>query len=125
MTAKRYWIKCSVNSVWENKMLSVEYLSDLQNIELYLIMGLCIFTIWFILNTVKYYKGEKRKVKQLHRFAKEGEVEAQHSLAHRYRKGHAVKKSCKKAAFWYQKAAFSGDDDARTLLDKIRKKKRC
>ena len=106
-------------------MQSIEYLKDLENIELYMILAVSVLTIWFIFNTIKYYKGQKRKVKQLHRFAKEGEVEAQHSLAHRYRKGYAVKKSCKKAAFWYQKAAFSGDDDARTLLDKIREKKRC
>jgi len=106
-------------------MLSVENFKGMENIELYMIVAFSVFTIWFIFNTVKYYKGEKRKVKNLHRFAKEGEVEAQHSLAHRYRKGHAVKKSCKKAAFWYQKAAFSGDNDARSLLEKIREKKRC
>jgi len=106
-------------------MQIVEYFNGLENIELYMILALFIFTIWFILNTVKYYKGEERKVKNLHRFANEGEVEAQHSLAHRYRKGHTVKKSCKKAAFWYQKAAFSGDNDARTFLEKIREKKRC
>ena len=103
----------------------VEYFNGLENVELYIIGALFVFTIWFIFNTVKYYKGEKRKVKNLHRFAKEGEVDAQHSLAHRYRKGDAVKKNCKKAAFWYQKAAFSGDDDARTFLEKIREKKRC
>lgn len=103
----------------------IEYFNGIENIELYMIVALSVFTIWFIFNTIKYHKGEKRKVKHLHRFAKEGEVEAQHSLAHRYRKGYAVKKSCKKAAFWYQKAAFSGDNDARSLLEKIREKKRC
>jgi len=106
-------------------MQIIEYFNDMENIELYIILALFIFTIWFILNTVKYYKGEKRKVKHLHRFAKEGEVEAQHHLAKRYQKGYAVKKSCQKAAFWYQKAAFSGDEDARGFLDKILKKKRC
>jgi len=106
-------------------MQIVDYFNDMENIELYIILALFIFTIWFILNTVKYYKGEKRKVKHLHRFAKEGEVEAQHHLAKRYQKGYAVKKSCQKAAFWYQKAAFSGDDDAKSFLEKIRKKKRC
>ncbi|MDM5262595.1 hypothetical protein PF327_00060 [Sulfurovum sp. XTW-4] len=106
-------------------MLGIEYLNNLENIELYMILVLCIFTIWFILNTVKYYRGEKRKVKNLHRFAKAGEMDAQHSLAHRYRKGYAVKKSCQKAAFWYQKAAFSGDNDAKNLLEKIREKKHC
>ena len=106
-------------------MQRIEYFNDMENIELYIILALFIFTIWFILNTVKYYKGEKRKVKHLHRFAKEGEVEAQHHLAKRYQKGYAVKKSCQKAAFWYQKAAFSGDDDAKSFLEKIRKKKRC
>ena len=106
-------------------MQSVKYLNDLENIELYILLALSVFTIWFIFNTIKYYKGEKRKVKNLHRFAKEGEVVAQHSLAHRYRKGYSVKKSCRKAAFWYQKASFSGDNDARSFLEKIREKKRC
>ena len=106
-------------------MQILEYFNDLENIELYIIVALFIFTIWFIFNTIKYYKGEKRKVKHLHRFAKEGESDAQHHLAQRYQKGYAVKKSCRKAAFWYQKAAFSGDDDARSFLEKMLKKKRC
>ena len=87
-------------------MQIVEYFNDIENIELYIILVLFVFTVWFIFNTIKYYKGEKRKVKHLHRFAKEGEIEAQHSLADRYRKGYSVKKSCRKAEFWYQKAAF-------------------
>lgn len=103
----------------------MDFLKDVENIELYIIVALIIFTVWFILNTIKHYKGEKRKVKHLHRFAKEGEAEAQHHLAKRYQKGFAVKKSCQKAAFWYQRAAFSGDPDAKELLEKVRKKKRC
>lgn len=103
----------------------MEFFDDLENVELYIIVGVFIFTVWFILNTIKYYKGEKRKVKHLHRFAKEGETQAQHHLAKRYQKGFAVKKSCQKAAFWYQKAAFSGDSDAKHFLEKIRKNKRC
>jgi len=106
-------------------MQIVEYFNHLENMELYIIVGLFVFTVWFILNTIKYYKGEKRTVKHLHRFAKEGEVEAQQHLAHRYHKGHVVKKNCEKAAFWYQKAAFSGDNDARNFLEKMLKKKRC
>ena len=103
----------------------MDFLKDIENIELYIIAVLAIFTVWFIFNTIKYYKGEKRKVKHLHRFAKEGEAEAQHNLAKRYQKGFAVKKSCQKAAFWFQRAAFSGDPDAKELLEKVRKKKRC
>ena len=53
------------------------------------------------------------------------EAEAQHHLAKRYQKGTAVKKSCQQAAFWYQKAAFSGDTDAKNFLEDMRKKKRC
>jgi len=106
-------------------MQGLEYMNDLENIELYVLLVLSVFTIWFIFSTIKYYKGEKRKVKQLHRFAREGEIKAQQSLADRYRQGFTVKKSCRKAAFWYQKAAFSGDDDARSFLEKIREKKRC
>ena len=116
-----------VNFVWENKMQIIEYFNMVENIELYLIIGLLFFTIWFILNTVKYYHGEKRKVKNLHRFAKEGEMDAQGRLAFHYQKGVMVKKSCQKAAFWYQKAAFSGNEEARgylqNFLDKSKKKK--
>lgn len=106
-------------------MKVLEYLNDMENIELYLIPVLFIFTIWFILNTIKYYKGEKRNVKHLHRFAKEGEVEAQNHLAKRYHKGNMVKKSSQRAAFWYQKASFSGDDNAKESLESIIKKKKC
>jgi hypothetical protein len=52
----------------------IEKIKNIPNIELYLILFLALFTVWFILNTVKYYKGEKRKVKHLHRFAIEGEI---------------------------------------------------
>ncbi|WP_295420605.1 SEL1-like repeat protein [Sulfurovum sp.] len=89
------------------------------NIELYAIVILLLFTIWFIFNTIKYYRGEKRKIKNLHRFAKEGEVKAQQHLARHYQKGDMVKKNCEKAAFWYQKAAFSGDDEAKGHLQKF------
>ncbi|RRS31426.1 MAG: hypothetical protein P794_03990 [Epsilonproteobacteria bacterium (ex Lamellibrachia satsuma)] len=105
-----------------------EYFITIKNIELYFILGLSIFTVWFISNTIKYYHGEKRKVKNLHRFAKEGEIDAQGRLAHHYRKGKMVKKNCKKAAFWYQKAAFSGDDEARGYLQNFfdeHKKNKC
>ncbi len=101
----------------------------MENMELYIIAGLFIFIIWFIFNTIKYYRGEKRKVKNLHRFAKEGEVGAQGYLARHYQKGNMVKKSCEKAAFWYQKAAFSGNEEAKgylqKFLDNSKNKKKC
>ncbi len=90
---------------------------SLNDIELYAIVILLIFTVWFIFNTIKYYRGEKRKVKNLHRFAKEGEVKAQQNLARHYQKGDMVQKNCEKAAFWYQKAAFSGDNEAKGHLE--------
>ena len=99
--------------------------------ELYIIVGLFFFILWFIFNTIKYYYGEKRKVKNLHRFAKKGEADAQHHLARHYQKGDMVKKNCEKAAFWYQKAAFSGDEEAKGSLQKFlenrknKKKKKC
>jgi len=104
-------------------MQEIAYFNHLEDIELYIIFLLSVFTIWFILNTLKYHRGEKRKVKHLHRFAKEGEVEAQQHLAYRYHGGYAVKKSSQIAAFWYQKAAFSGGSDARSFLDKMLRKK--
>ena len=98
---------------------------DIKNVELYIIVFLFFFTIWFVRHTVKYYKGEKRKVKHLHRFAREGESLSQYELAKRYAKGQAVRKSCQNAAFLSQKAAFAGDENAKKLLDKIIKKRRC
>ena len=99
----------------------------MENIELYIIMALIVIIIWYILNTMKYYRGEKRKVKNLHHFAKEGEKDAQHHLAKHYEKGDMVKKDYQKAAFWYQKASFSGDNDAKehlkNFLEKKKKKK--
>lgn len=104
----------------------------MENIELYLIVALFVIIIWFIINTIKFYRGEKRKVKNLHRFANEGEVDAQTQLAKRYEKGSIVKKDCQKAAFWYQKASFGGDEGAKghleSFLDKKQKaikKKKC
>jgi len=103
----------------------IEKIKRIENIELYIIVFLMFFTLWFILDTVKYYKGEKRKVKHLHRFAREGESISQYELAKRYAKGQAVRKSCQNAAFFSQKASFSGDDKAQELLEKILKKRRC
>ncbi len=104
-------------------------MDSMENIELYLIVGLFFFIIWFIFNTIKYYRGEKRKVKNLHRFAKEGEDDAQESLARRYQKGDMVKKNCEKAAFWYQKASFSGNKEAKGSLENFledrKNKKKC
>ncbi len=92
---------------------------NIENIELYVIVFLIVFIIWFSLDTKKFYHGEKRKIKNLHRSAREGEREAQSDLAKRYRKGDQVKKDCQNAAFWYQKAAFSGDKDAKGYLEKF------
>lgn len=100
----------------------------MKNIELYVIVALICIIILFIFNTLKYYHGEKRNVKNLHRFAKEGEMDAQCSLAKRYQKGDMVKKDCQKAAFWYQNAAFKGDEDAKGHLENFfdkKKKKKC
>ena len=125
MTVKRYWTKCSANFVWENSMEVLEFFKSIENVELYLIPVLIVFTLWFMRNTVKYYKGEKRKVKHLHRFAKEGEQESQYKLAQRFQKGKMVKRSCNNAAYWYQRAAFSGNDNAKSKIDKMLKNKRC
>jgi len=122
MTVKRSWTRCSANFVWGNSMKVLEYF---ENIELYLIIVLIVFILWFMRNTVKYYKGEKRKIKHLHRFAKEGEEDSQYKLAQRFQKGNMVKRSCNDAAFWYQRAAFSGNQDAKNKINKILKKKRC
>jgi len=99
--------------------MNLKNLLEIENLELYIIVFLIIFIIWFSLNTKKFYHGEKRKIKNLHRFAREGEAKAQSELAKRYRKGEQVKKNCENAAFWYQKAAFSGDEDAKGYLEKF------
>ena len=125
MTVKRYWTKCSVNFVWGNNMEVLEFFKNIEDVEFYLIPVLIVFILWFMRNTVKYYKGEKRKIKHLHRFAKEGEKDSQYKLAQRFQKGNMVKRSCNNAAYWYQRAAFSGNDDAKTKIDKMLKNKRC
>ena len=102
----------------------MENIMNIENIELYIIVVLVVFIVWFIFNTKNFYHGEKRKVKNLHRFAKEGESEAQHDLAHRYQKGKMVKKNCDQAAFWYQRAAFSGDEKAKGYLQKFLDKRK-
>ena len=89
-----------------------------------MIFLLVLFTIWFIANTIKYYKGEKRKVKHLHRFAREGESISQYELAKRYAKGMTVRKSLQNAAYLSQKSAFSGNENAQVLLDDILKNKK-
>ncbi len=98
----------------------------MENIELYIIILLMIALFWYSINTIKYYRGEKRKVKNLHHFAKKGEVDAQHSLAKHYQEGYVVKKNSTQAAYWYQKAAFSGDVKAKehlkTFLNNKKKK---
>jgi len=111
----------------EKFIASVGKLIDSPNIELYLLVVLLLFTLWFIRSTVKYYFGQKRKLKQMHRFAKEGDLEAQRHLAKRYQKGDILPKSCERAAYWYQKAAFSGDDEAKGFLEKFleNKRKKC
>ena len=97
----------------------LEKIAEIENIELYLIVFLIVFIVWFFFNTKKFYHGEKRKIKNLHRFAREGEVDAQADLAKRYQKGQQVKKNCQNAAFWYQKAAFAGDVKAKGHLKKF------
>ncbi len=101
-----------------------EAMMKIENFELYLILFLLLFTIWFIVNTIKYYKGEKRKVKHLHRFAREGEAMSQYELAKRYAKGIAVRKSLQNAAYLSQKSAFSGNENAKKLLNNILKHKK-
>jgi TPR repeat protein len=108
---------------WLEKVIIL--IEPMKNIELYLIVVLFFFTLWFIYSTIKYYKGEKRKVKHLHRFARQGETLSQYELAKRYAKGQAVRKSCQNAASFSQKAAFSGDKDAQKLFEKIIKNRSC
>jgi len=118
-----------INNIKEIIINTLETLGNIEDIELYIIVFLVMFIVWFIFNTKKFYHGEKRKIKNLHRFAKQGEVEAQHDLAVRYQKGKMLKKSCDNAAYWYRKAALSGDEKAKghlqIFLDKRKKQNKC
>jgi len=97
---------------------------DSENFELYVIIFLFIFLIWFIRNTIKFYHGEKRRVKTLHKFAKDGEIESQVELGKHYQKGNVVKKSCNTAAYWYNRAALSGDEEAKGYLEDFMRNKK-
>lgn len=98
-----------------------------EEIEIYILGSVALFTLWFIRHTINYYHGEKRRFKQMKRFAQEGDTDAQRYLAQKYHKGEMVKKSCSKAAFWYQKAAFAGDEEAKGFLEKFfeNRQKKC
>jgi len=117
MKVKRYSTRCSANSVWENEMEDLTRFFVSSDFEIYSIIFLFLFVCWFFVNTLRYYKQEKRKMRNLHRFAGNGEPQAQHELAKRYHHGKMVKKNCQKAAFWYQKAAFTGDEQAKGYLE--------
>jgi len=95
-----------------------------EDIELYAIICLVIFLLWFIRNTIKFYYNEKKRVRRLHRFAKDGEIDSQVELGKHYQKGKVVKKSCDRAAYWYNRAALSGDEKAKGYLEKFLEKKR-
>jgi len=127
MTAKRFWTKCLGSSVLENNIDQIIALFNSGEGEVILLGLLSLFTLWFIRHTINYYHGEKRKFKHMQRFAREGDVDAQRYLAKKYSKGDMVKKSCDQAAFWYQKAAFSGDEEAKGFLQKFfeNHKKKC
>ncbi len=99
--------------------MNINDINNIENIELYAIVIVSIFTIWFIFNTIKYHHNQKSKIKHLHTFAKDGDLESQTELANRYSKGKQVKKDCNKAAFWYQKAAFSGNEFAKIRFKKF------
>ena len=89
------------------------------DIEFYALIGLFLFTVWFIADTVRYYRGQKRQIRHLYRFAREGEPDAQITLAQRYQKGNMVRKSCQNALFWYQKAAFTDDERGKSYFKKF------
>ena len=88
-------------------MQILDYIYDFKSFEFYLTITLFLFTVWYIVSTVRYYKGEKRKIKHLHRFAQNGEIEAQKDLADCYEKGYMVKQNKRIAAFWKQKVYFA------------------
>jgi TPR repeat protein len=100
----------------------MDFKSD--NIELYVIIFVLFLLIWLIKDTIKFYYGEKRRVKNLHRFAKEGEIESQIELGKHYQKGKVVKKNCDRAAYWYNRAALSGDKEAKSHLEEFMKNRR-
>lgn len=89
----------------------------MKDIEVYSIVVLIIVVLWLIFNTIAFSRGKKRIVKNLHRFAKEGEVISQNKLAKCYETGDVVPQNSKKAAFWYQKAAFGKDALAKKNLN--------
>jgi hypothetical protein len=67
-------------------------IGNTENIELYFILFLSLFTLWFIVNTVKYYKSKRRKLKPWHRFSREDAILSQYELAKRYAKNQEVQK---------------------------------
>jgi len=96
----------------------------MQDFELYAVAVLFVTTLWLIIHTVRYYRGKRRLLKRMKRFAKEGDGEAGFFVAEEYRKGDVIKKNCPQARFWYHKAALDGNEEAKERLDMLNKKER-
>jgi len=100
----------------------------MEKFELYLIVLLGIILIGVVINTIQYYIGEKQKIKNLHRFANAGDVQAQQDLAKRYKEGDMVPQDKRQAAFWSQRASFLQENKAKGALENYllykKKKKR-
>jgi TPR repeat protein len=100
---------------------------NMANAELYLTAVVFVVTIGMIIHTVRYFKGKRRLLKHMKRFAKEGDGDAGLFVADEYRKGDVVKKNCDGARFWYHKAALDGNEEAKKRLSSFddKSKKRC
>ncbi len=85
------------------------------------IVSIALFMLLF--STFRYVKRKKRHLARLQRFAREGEVVMQKSLAEHYRKGVIVKKNCRTAIFWYTQAAYAGDEEAAGYLQRYKEKR--
>lgn len=89
-------------------MKLVTYIQSVEEFELYAISVLFLFTLWFIVNTILYYRAEKRRLKQLRHFNNRREVFSQTTIGKYYDKGHIVKRNYCNAVFWSKKVAFAG-----------------
>ena len=73
-------------------MKIIDKIQNIENIELYFIAFLLLFTLWFVVNTLKFYIAKRRKEKQLYRFSRGRKTISGYELAKRYAKSQSTKK---------------------------------
>ena len=67
-------------------------------------------------------KDERKAVEWWQKAAKQGDAVAQHNLGFMYLTGRGVAQNDRNAVEWWQKAAAQGEENAKKMLESLRRK---